>query len=55
VFRESCERRLEPGAVASWQVSLYEVGRHRAFTMALRPGSNNRANLWIYPSGLVAM
>jgi len=23
-----CERRLEPGAVLTWQVALHEVGRH---------------------------
>lgn len=55
VSRESYERFLEPRTVAAWKVSLHEIGRHLRSTIAERSGSNNRANLWIYSSGVAAM
>ena len=49
--REPGERGLEPGAVASRQVALHEVGRHRRSTIARDAHPrNNRTNLWIYSS-----
>src|SRR5437867_13305676 len=53
--REPCERGLEPGAVASRQVSLNEIGRHRAFTIARGLRAINRAKPWIYSCGVAAM
>src|SRR5262245_55608091 len=54
VCREPCQRGLEPGAVASGQVSLDEVARH-TFTIRCGLCAINHAKPWIYPCGFAAI